>query len=367
MARIVDVATATLQLGLKGALRWGKQSSLQQLEHVLLRLRSDSGHVGIAEAPVRPSIYGETVASIQAIVHHYLAPALLGLELEDTAAFAQALSSVAHNPCAKGALDIAWHALRASEAGQSLYQAEHGEQQRLQVSYILGISSLEESLEEAQRVYAQGVRLLKVKVGRDAAHDQRLLTALQQEFSGSGLQLYADANESFQVSDAAQRLEQLSKLGVLYVEEPLPVHKLRDRAALRAQGILPIIADDSCFTLEDLERELEADSFDILNIKPARSGYSHSAQMLHKARAASKGVMLGSQASSGLGTLHCAIFASKAGVSHPSELSFPLKLERDILNQAFDLKTGYLERDSLASLQLANPDSYVWQCSSFTQ
>ncbi|MEZ4612911.1 MAG: hypothetical protein R2838_22155 [Caldilineaceae bacterium] len=42
------------------------------------------------------------------------------------------------------------------------------------------------------------------------------------------------------------------------------------RVALRG-AVLPVIADDSCFTVLDLRRELALDTFDILNIKTART------------------------------------------------------------------------------------------------
>ena len=131
--------------------------------------------------------------------------------------------------------------------------------------------------------------------------------------AGAGVTLYADANESLNPETAARELERFRELGVAYVEEPLPVHLLKARAALKKADILPIIADDSCFTLSELERELEFDTFDILNIKTARTGFTVSQKMLGLARSAGKGVMVGSQASAGLGTLHAAIFSSKGG------------------------------------------------------
>jgi L-Ala-D/L-Glu epimerase len=164
--------------------------------------------------------------------------------------------------------------------------------------------------------------------------------------------LYADANEGLSVDTAAKDLERLAKLGLAYVEEPLPVHLIKARAALKCENILPIIADDSCFTLNDLERELEFDTFDILNIKTARTGFTESNKMLGAAKSANKGVMIGSQAGSGLGTYHAALFASKDGVTHPSELSFTLKLLEDVLETPIKFASGYVGLESLKNIQL---------------
>ncbi len=360
MSRVARVTARPFQLPLKGALRWGRAGELTSLEHVLVSVFDDAGHVGTAEAPVRPTIYGETVASVQAILEH-LAPALALLGVEETERQQGVLERVPNNHCAKGALDIALCDLRAKAAGRTLFDthfdtrldAERGEAKKVAVSFILGIDALDTMLSEASRIYREGVRVFKVKVGRSAAHDAQVLGALQHLFGGAGVTLYADANECLNPRTAALELGRLAKLGVAYVEEPLPVHLIRARAALKRADVLPIIADDSCFTLPDLARELDFDTFDILNIKTARTGFTVSQKMLTLAESAGKGVMVGSQASAGLGTLHAAIFSSQRGVTHPCELSFPLKLESDILNAPLTFREGFLYLGGLGALGLS--------------
>ena len=351
MAHISQVTTEPLQLELRSALRWGKGSRLDRLEHVLVRVETDTGHTGIAEAPARPTIYGETTTSIEAIVRDYLAPKLVGLELANTSDIQKALHSVAGNLTAKGALDIALCEARAQAEGKTLFEAWRGSQERVRVSYILGLGEIENLLEEARQVFEQGVSVFKVKIGRDRAHDEKVIEALNAEFTGEDVMLYADANEGLEPETAAQDLSRLAELGVAYVEEPLPVELLKERAALKAANILPIIADDSCFTLRDLNRELAFDTFDILNIKTARTGFTTSAEMLRLAQSEGKGVMVGSQASSGLGTYHAALFASQTGVTHPSELSFPLKLREDSTSP-LRYDKGYLDVSQLSEMKV---------------
>ncbi len=351
--RLARVATWPFELPLRGELRWGRAGELTRLRHVLVSVYDDAGNVGVAEAPVRETIYGETVASVQAIVR-YLEPLLVGLDIKDVDAQQAVLARVPNNNCAKGALDTALCELRARAQRKTLFSAERGERARLEVSFILGIADLDVMLREAAHIYEAGVRVFKVKVGQDAAHDARVLGALNEAFAGAGVTLYADANEGLDHKTAAQELERLARLGVRYVEEPLPVHLLRERAALKAADILPVIADDSCFTLPDLERELAFDTFDILNIKTARTGFTASQKLLNLAHSAGKGVMVGSQASAGLGTLHAGVFSSKAGVTHPCELSFPLKLGADILNAPLQFEDGFLEVAELEHLRLAD-------------
>jgi L-alanine-DL-glutamate epimerase-like enolase superfamily enzyme len=352
MPKISEIQTIHFKLPLAGTLKWGQASRLDSLEHILVRLVTDTGHVGLAEAPPRPTIYGETPESIQAIVRHHLAPRVVGMEIGDIESINRQMDVIAHNNSAKGAIDICLHEALAASQGKSLLEFFDPPNRKIKVSYILGIADQATMLAEARMVYDQGVRVFKVKVGRDFAGDLDRIRALRAEFEGSDMWLYADANEAFQPDQAQAQLRQLAAGGVLYVEEPLPIESIIDRANLRQAEIVPLIADDSAFTYRDLTREIRFNTFDILNIKTARTGYFHSRRMLAAAKKYHKGVMIGSQASSTVGTVRAALFAGSKGIDYPSELSFFLKLKDEIVNRPIKIVDGYIDLDSLATISL---------------
>lgn len=352
MPKIAKILTHRFRLPMQGSLTWGSTGHMHAVEHVLVRVVTDTGHVGLAEAPPRPTIYGETPQSIITIIQEYLAPRLMGVDIADRATITNHLEAIAHNNAAKAALDIAIHEARAASQGQTLLEYIAPAQHHIKVSYILSIADTDAALAEARRVYEQGVRVLKVKVGRDFKADLHRIAALQHEFTNSGLSLYADANETMPLDEVYPRLKQLTRHNILYVEEPIPVEYIPERATLRKDNILPLIADDSTFTRRDLYRELDFDTFHILNIKPPRTGYTQSRQMLEMAYRHNKGVMIGSQASSTLGTIRAAYFAGLWGVTHPCELSFCLKLTADIVTQPIRFADGSLDLKQLAGIAL---------------
>ncbi len=93
----------------------------------------------------------------------------------------------------------------------------------------------------------------------------------------------------------------------------------------------------------------------MLNIKTARTGYTESLAMERQALAAGKGVMIGSQASAGLGTAaRRGLCGTRRGIGHPSELSFQLKLKEDILDRPLPIRDGYLR---LADADAAQVDA----------
>jgi len=344
------------RLPLREPLRWGAASVMPDVRHVLLHVRLSDGSEGWGEAPPRPTIYGETVDSICSVVRQELAPRLLGEMLDDSTLpklYAR-LQTVKNNQTARGALDMALHHALAVSRGRGLYEQVGASRSQVRVSYILGLGELDASLAEAERIVSQGVRVLKVKVGLDWSADLQRLRSLRARF-GAAVDLYADANECFEPQNVRRRLEQLAELDVLYCEEPLPVELVLARAAARKVDALPLIADDSVFSARDLRRELSLDTFHILNIKTARTGFTESAQMLNQALVAGKEVMVGSQASAGWGTVGAALFAAKPGISLPCELSFFLKLEEDLLTQPPLIDDGYLDVTRLGRTQI-DPD-----------
>lgn len=343
MAAITRITPRPFRLPLKGALRWGKSSELAALEHILLEVELSDGAIGRAEIPPRPTIYGETVGGVKAALE-YLTPRLLGLDADDTERVRAALEGFPFNHTAKGGLDTAiWEAWARSQ-GQELWEVLTPHHRRVRVSYILGIADPEEMLVDARAVYAAGVRVLKVKVGRDLSGDLERLALLREAFPD--VFLYADANQTLHPEEAQSYLREWAEAGLLYVEEPLPIEEIPSRQRLRAAEILPIIADDSCFTPRDLRREILLDTFDVLNLKPARSGITGTLEMLAAARSEGKPAMVGSQAQSSFGAWQSALLAFQEGVEEPSELAFHLKATGGFLDFP-PLREGWLHWDDL--------------------
>ena len=354
MPHIEHIKTTPFRLPMRGALRWGKHSVLTEVRHVLVEVYLSDGAIGYTEALPRPTIYGETVASICHVIEEELLPRLVGLSAEtlinNPLTLHNTLHQIKNNQTAIGAVDIALHHAWVNSQGITLAEHLGATQTHVRTSYILGIGDHDTVLTEAQRVYDAGVRVLKVKVGRDLAADQERITLLRQ--IGGDLDLYVDANETLTLADAAYRLDALRELGILYCEEPIPVEYIQARATLRAGKHMPLIADDSCFSIRDLRRELALNTFDILNIKCARTGYTESKMMLDLTTDAGKQMMIGSQASSRIGAARNAIFAARQEVTCPSEISFWLKMKGDIVTTDVPIQDGWIAIDDMLNVEL---------------
>jgi len=341
--------TQPYHLELRDALSWGAAHRLDSLKHVLVFAELSDGAVGMAEAPPRPTIYGETPESIAAIIAGECAERLARQPLEsedDIQAAYQRTSIIKNNNTAKGALDIALYSALARSQGVALAQLLDVTRTRTRVSFILGTGALDTVLDEVGWVYEAGVRVLKVKVGADFERETALIQQIKQVY-GDTLDLYADANQCYTVETAPDRLRRLADLGVLWCEEPLPVKQTRNREVFKPVSPLPLVADDSAFTLPDLRREINFDTFDILNIKTARTGFSESSAMLRQAVLNRKGVMVGSQAGSMIGCLHPLLFAGQERIDYPTEGTFFLKV-RDHFAGLLPIENGAVDLRQVA-------------------
>lgn len=354
MVTIADINATIFRLPLKHELRWGKYHKMTELRHVLVKVVLSDGSMGYAEAPPRPTIYGETPNSVSAIIRNELLPRTNGLPVnnsQDLQLVQAKLNEIKNNQCAKSAVDIALCDALANHHNQNLLEYIGGKKTKIKVSYILGIGKQEDLIREVEDVYNQGVRVFKTKIGKDVEAETNLIRKIKNIY-GDKIEIYADANECLSIGEAKKFLERLSKLGLIYCEEPLPIEFIKERSVLKSKQILPLIADDSAMSVPNLHRELELDTFDILNIKTARTGYTESKKMLAMAKKFKKGVMVGSQATATIGTVRSALFASLNGIDHPCELSFFLKLEADITDRDIKIREGYIHTEELVGIKL---------------
>jgi L-alanine-DL-glutamate epimerase-like enolase superfamily enzyme len=89
---------------------------------------------------------------------------------------------------------------------------------------------------------------LKIKVGGPA--DLATLEAVRAVFAGP---IRVDANTGWRPDDAEALLPELQRLGVELIEQPFPARRLDQLRWLQERSPLPIVADESAVTIEDLD------------------------------------------------------------------------------------------------------------------
>ena len=81
--------------------------TVERADDVLVRVHTDDGLVGQAEAQPRPYTYGETQASIVQAVRDWFSPALAGVDPLASERVAERISGLAGSNVARGAVELA--------------------------------------------------------------------------------------------------------------------------------------------------------------------------------------------------------------------------------------------------------------------
>ncbi|WP_016895010.1 mandelate racemase/muconate lactonizing enzyme family protein, partial [Mycobacteroides abscessus] len=319
-------------------------------EHVLVRVHTDDGVVGTAEAPPRPFTYGETQTGIIAVIDQIFAPQIVGLSLLQREVVNAKLARTVGNPAAKAAIDMAlWDALGRT-VGISVSDLLGGFTDRLRVSHMLGFDDPAAMVAEAQKMHeVYGIRTFKIKVGRHPVTlDTAVVRALRNHF-GDDVELYVDGNRGWSASESLRAMKEMSDLGLLFAEELCPADDVLGRRWLVEHLDIPFIADESVPTAADVTREVLAGAATAISIKTARTGFTQSRRVHHLAEGLGLEIVIGNQIDGQIGTACSLAFgAAHQGTSqHAAELSNYLDMSDDLLAEPLGIRDGALRTLSL--------------------
>ena len=278
--------------------------------HVVVAEIADDPHTGRGEAVPYPR-YDETPERTRAEIEGLRETVEGGLTRE-------ALQDALPPGAARNALDCALWDLEAKQTGRPAW-ALAGLQapQPCVTAVTLSLDTPEKMGEAAARHTA--LPLLKLKVTGEGDLDRiRAVRA-----NAPGARLIVDANEGWTVPMLEEFLLSFADLGVEMVEQPLPA---ADDAALEGrQFAIPLCADESCHTREDLTRL--AGRYPMVNIKLDKTGgLTEALALAAEARAMGFDIMVGSMVGTSLGMAPAALLA---GFADYVDLDGPLLLARD--------------------------------------
>ena len=158
-------------------------------------------------------------------------------------------------------------------------------------TFSIGIDTPEITKQKTRE--ADDFPILKVKVG--LATDEATIEAVR---SVTKKPLRVDANEGWKdKEEAVRKINWLEKMGVEFIEQPLPAEMIEETRWIRSRVHIPIIADEACQRASDIPKL--RDAFDGVNVKLDKSGGMLEAyRMIQIAKALGMKTMLGCMVSS---------------------------------------------------------------------
>lgn len=285
---------------------------VEELESLVLVFGTDDGRTACGGAAPTKAITGEDLDTLQAAFAGPVREICQGADpANHEEVMARLAAALPRQSSARAAVSIALYNLLADAAGRPLYELLGPDHHCPPTSFTLSLESPEEMARQAAAASARGFSLHKVKLGGgDGLDGPRLAAVVRAAAPGTRFRL--DPNQGW-TPDEALRLLTLFKgkaLPIDFVEQPLPAADLAGMAALRREGLFPVVADESVFSPADAARVIDAGAADIINIKLMKTGgLSAALAICRLAEAAGLGVMVGSMlegAASVLAAIHLA-------------------------------------------------------------
>ena len=327
--RILGVQTIEIQLPTCRHARWrARQTDLGN--YVLVKVETTGGLTGLGEATVLPDWggdhgrnYGEDPVITAHVIGRYLGPAVTGMNPFDICPIHEAMNSrVRGYPYAKAAVDMALYDLMGKAVGLPVYHLLGGcYRQEIPLAHMIGLTNEHDAVEEAVEAVEEGVRALQVKGGVSPDRDVRLIGALR-ETLGDQVHLRLDANQGYpDAKSAISTIRAMERFHLDLIEQPVQgLAALRD---VRQAVCSMVMADESCWSLEDALEVIAQRAADAVSIYVAKSGgLFHSSRLAAALGAAGIACDVNGSLETGIGTaanLHLA--ASQPAVRLPCVVS----------------------------------------------
>jgi muconate cycloisomerase len=215
---------------------------------------------------------------MEIMARKYFAPALIGMDLEETGTIIRKLHGVRYgHPITKAAIEIALF-----DAAGKLFKVPlcrfFGGPHRREINLVggLGLDLEPETIgERAGQLKQEGFQIFKIKIGQtDHRKDIERVRAVRRAV-GDDAQIRVDGNASYSFVDAWKVLDELSQFHITDAEQPLARGDLQSLAELRRAAGIPIAAQESVSSPEDALAVLEVRAADLLKIKLSHIGGFH--------------------------------------------------------------------------------------------
>jgi muconate cycloisomerase len=313
---------------------------------LLVRIHTDDGLIGLGEVSCTPGWSGEDQVTAAHLIREFLAPLLIGEDPTEVERLTVRIQrGVAANPFTKSALEMALWDILGKAAGLPVYRLLGGPV-RAAVATKFSVSGQkpEQAAEIAAWAVAQGFRTMKVKVGVEPEEDVARVRAVRAAV-GPDIRLGVDANGGWSPRVAVQTIRRLYEYNVYFVEQPVPPLDVAWMADVRAQVHVPIVADESVYTLQDAMAVVRAGAADVLSVYVGKGGGIGPARKVAAvAEAAGLTCTVGSNLELGVASaamIHLAMATPGiAAEEFPCDILGPFFYESDILVDPLPITAG---------------------------
>lgn len=247
--------------------------------YTIVRVSTDDGIEGFGEATVLREwggdygrYFGESPELTVTILQEILGTAIQDKHPFNIESLHREMDiAIKGYPYAKAAIDMALHDIKGKALGVPVYQLLGGlAREEVPIAHSLGIMAYEEAKSEAAAAVEEGIKTIKLKVGRDPDYDMRIVSEIR-ETIGPDVDIVVDANQGWATpKQAIKIIRVMEDSSIRYVEQP--VEGVSRMAQVTQSVSTPIMADESAWTPQDVIEIIERRAADMISMYTTKPG-----------------------------------------------------------------------------------------------
>lgn len=287
--------------------------TVAEFEVIEFEIETADGFTGFGEAVETPAITGDTLEMILADLNGPINELLTGSTFLSPLQLTESIAKLSVVSSAKAAADVALFNLASAMEELSLPAFLGCQAQSVATDVTIPVSELVDLPAIIQNRIEAGFHSYKVKLAMEPIELSVQKLQLIKELAGDASGIRVDPNQAWTVGHTLDFLRKVESAGLTieYLEQPTLAGDKAALAQIRHNTDVPIMADESCFTVQDLRELIELEAVDFVNLKLLKSGgISPTLEMAEMAKKAGIKALVGSMMEGDQGVYAAAAVAS---------------------------------------------------------
>jgi L-alanine-DL-glutamate epimerase-like enolase superfamily enzyme len=325
--------TSTLRIS-KGA--------TQIVHPVVIKLETDEGLTGIAEAISGPPGYPEELQKeIMAALNCHILPVIINEDPQNISAIRVKMDRVLNGKYwTKAAVINALYDLLGKAHKKPVCELAGGAWKNTvpNLTGMAGMDTTDNMVKKAVSLVENGAATIKLKIGETVNADVDRIRAVR-EAVGNKIGIRVDANSHYQAENAIALIRKIEKYNILHVEAPVDKNDLLGMASVKKAVKTPIMSDENVRIPIEAMNLIKLDAVDIIKIKVTKMGFDLAESILKLASDNGKKCILGHMMELGVaGTAEAHFALAHPELIEPHEIgSFRMiGIAEDIIDEPVD-------------------------------
>lgn len=270
-------------------------ATLDEAENIVLRIDTSDGFIGWGIAAPDIEVTGEKIIDVKKFLDDNVSEILKNADSYSIGLIDTKIRDEGGNiyPSARAAVNIALFDLLGKKCKHPLFYILSPVREKIVISYTIGLIPLEDALKQTKEALKKSFKILKIKIGKSVVEDIERIRKIH-EIAGKQIILRLDANQGYNINDSLMLIESLRHLPIEFLEQPTIKTDFPSLKEIDKKSAIPIMADESAVSLNDIQKICLADVANLINIKLMKSGgISDSVKMNFFAESFGKRTMIG--------------------------------------------------------------------------